>query len=208
MRSSVDLPQPDGPTKTANSPGIDGEIDAVDDLHVAVALDDLLEDDAGRHVFPPSAGPRRQPARRISGWSGPIGSATSAPRVGGMVERGDDFERAARVGASSPAAARPPSSASWKRAICVVKRGGTCCQSREQRRRSAACDRVVARQDLPGIVARRVGARESLSKVTFSKARRRRLISSGEPRVPVSDAERAALHRARRRCAVLDLDRR
>ena len=31
IRSSVDLPQPDGPTKTQNSPSRDGEVDAVQD---------------------------------------------------------------------------------------------------------------------------------------------------------------------------------
>ena len=42
MRSSVDLPQPEGPTKTTNSPSVDLEVDAVDDLDLAEALDDLL----------------------------------------------------------------------------------------------------------------------------------------------------------------------
>ncbi len=32
IRSSVDLPQPDGPTKTTNSPSLDLEIDALDDV--------------------------------------------------------------------------------------------------------------------------------------------------------------------------------
>ena len=45
MRSSVDLPQPDGPTMTTNSPSADLGVDAMDDLvrrgTGAVALDDL-----------------------------------------------------------------------------------------------------------------------------------------------------------------------
>ena len=32
MRSRVDLPQPEGPTKTTNSPAVDVEIDALDHL--------------------------------------------------------------------------------------------------------------------------------------------------------------------------------
>ena len=32
MRSSVDLPQPDGPTNTTNSRSCDIEVDALDDL--------------------------------------------------------------------------------------------------------------------------------------------------------------------------------
>ena len=37
MRSSVDLPQPDGPTNTTNSPERIVEVDAVDHLGGAVA---------------------------------------------------------------------------------------------------------------------------------------------------------------------------
>ena len=32
IRSSVDLPQPEGPTKTTNSLGVDVEVDALDDV--------------------------------------------------------------------------------------------------------------------------------------------------------------------------------
>jgi hypothetical protein len=35
IRSSVDLPQPDGPTKTTNSPSGHVEIDAFDDVEIA-----------------------------------------------------------------------------------------------------------------------------------------------------------------------------
>ncbi len=42
IRRSVDLPQPEGPTKTTNSPSCDVEVDAVDDHRLAVALDDAL----------------------------------------------------------------------------------------------------------------------------------------------------------------------
>ena len=41
MRSSVDLPQPDGPTSTQNSPSRDGDIDRVHDLGRAEALSNL-----------------------------------------------------------------------------------------------------------------------------------------------------------------------
>ena len=58
IRSSVDLPQPEGPTKTANSPGSMREVDAVDHRHGAVVLHHLVEHDAGRHLrFLLSAGP-------------------------------------------------------------------------------------------------------------------------------------------------------
>ena len=43
MRSSVDFPQPEGPTKTVNEPDFDGEIDAVDDLDRLEALADALQ---------------------------------------------------------------------------------------------------------------------------------------------------------------------
>ena len=41
MRSSVDLPQPDGPTNTTNSPALTVEVDAVDDVHPAERLPHL-----------------------------------------------------------------------------------------------------------------------------------------------------------------------
>ena len=41
MRSSVDLPQPDGPTKTHELAVVDLEVDALDDLDVAEALADV-----------------------------------------------------------------------------------------------------------------------------------------------------------------------
>ena len=43
MRSSVDLPQPDGPTKTTNSPFGDRQVDAVDDLDVAERFPDISQ---------------------------------------------------------------------------------------------------------------------------------------------------------------------
>ena len=43
IRSSVDLPQPEGPTKTTNSPSLDVEVGAMDDLEDAEALDDIAE---------------------------------------------------------------------------------------------------------------------------------------------------------------------
>ena len=42
MRSSVDLPQPDGPTKTTNSPSSTVKVDVVQDLGRAEGLGDAL----------------------------------------------------------------------------------------------------------------------------------------------------------------------
>ena len=47
MRSSVDLPQPDGPTSTTNSPSCDREVDAVQDGDGAESLADVLDVDGG-----------------------------------------------------------------------------------------------------------------------------------------------------------------
>ena len=47
MRSSVDLPQPDGPTKTMNSRSFDLEVDALDDFQGAEGLLDVLKFDMG-----------------------------------------------------------------------------------------------------------------------------------------------------------------
>ena len=72
IRSSVDLPQPDGPTTVTNSPPADGERHVVDGLGaVGEHHPDVLEGDAGtgrrgelragmrrrqfRHLRPPSA---------------------------------------------------------------------------------------------------------------------------------------------------------
>ena len=43
MRSSVDLPQPEGPTNTTNSPSAIVEIDAMDDMDIAEGFADALE---------------------------------------------------------------------------------------------------------------------------------------------------------------------
>ena len=61
MRSSVDLPQPEGPTKTTNSPSLDAEVDAVDHLGGAEALDDLAELELS-HARPPRFMASSQPA--------------------------------------------------------------------------------------------------------------------------------------------------
>ena len=47
MRSSVDLPQPDGPTSTVNEPSAIVDVHAVQDLDVAEALLHRLDGDAG-----------------------------------------------------------------------------------------------------------------------------------------------------------------
>ena len=45
-RSAVDLPQPDGPTRTMNSPSCDVQAQLVDGLHAAwVRLFHVIEDD-------------------------------------------------------------------------------------------------------------------------------------------------------------------
>ena len=46
-RSRVDLPQPEGPTKTTNSPSRMSQIDAVDDLCAAKRLAHPSQDDFG-----------------------------------------------------------------------------------------------------------------------------------------------------------------
>ena len=51
--------------------GIDGEVDAVDDLDVAVLLEDVLEDDARGHAKPSGS------QLLYFGCSGPIGKLTS-----------------------------------------------------------------------------------------------------------------------------------
>ena len=43
MRSSVDLPQPEGPSSTTKEPSSIFEVDAVDDFEVAVVLLDVLD---------------------------------------------------------------------------------------------------------------------------------------------------------------------
>ena len=43
MRSRVDFPQPDGPTNTQNAPSVDLQVNAVDDLHVAIPLDHAVQ---------------------------------------------------------------------------------------------------------------------------------------------------------------------
>ena len=59
MRSSVDLPQPDGPTKTTNSPSSIVEVDALDDLgRLAEGLLDAVQLDA-RHDVTPFLSPNR-----------------------------------------------------------------------------------------------------------------------------------------------------
>ena len=58
IRSVVVLPEPDGPSIEKNSPSRDLEIDAGDRDHVAVALHDPLEADAGAST---ARAPRRRP---------------------------------------------------------------------------------------------------------------------------------------------------
>ena len=59
MRSSVDLPQPDGPTSTMNSPSCDVERDVVDRRDaVRVDLGHVLEHDAAQPLLAPSVRPR------------------------------------------------------------------------------------------------------------------------------------------------------
>ena len=51
MRSSVDLPQPDGPTKHDELAVGDVQVDPVDRLHVAVLLHELFELDLSHQYF-------------------------------------------------------------------------------------------------------------------------------------------------------------
>ena len=52
IRSRVDLPQPEGPTKTHELAILDCQVDALDDLDVAIGLVELVQRD-GRHARVP-----------------------------------------------------------------------------------------------------------------------------------------------------------
>ena len=70
MRSSVDLPQPDGPTKTMNSPCLDIQIDAVQNIHRAVGFADIPSEQRPviYSLLPKSSGQTREisaPGRNI-----------------------------------------------------------------------------------------------------------------------------------------------
>ena len=92
--------------------GIDVEVDAVDDLDgrrsalstfsrtTLVAMSQILS-------FTGLRPHRWHASRRISGCPARSASVTSAPRVGRMVDRGDEFERAARIGGGHRQRARP-----------------------------------------------------------------------------------------------------
>ncbi len=57
MRSNVDLPQPDGPTITTNSPSLDRHVDAVQhELFAVVGLFDGVECQCGHAVLALRAG--------------------------------------------------------------------------------------------------------------------------------------------------------
>ena len=64
MASSVDLPQPDGPTSTTNSPFSTLEVDALQHLDGAEALAQLADAER-RHVVPYLIAPWRQAADEI-----------------------------------------------------------------------------------------------------------------------------------------------
>ena len=55
MRSSVVLPQPDGPSSVKNSPSPTVEVDIVDGAHRAEAARDARDDDAA-HLSSPVSG--------------------------------------------------------------------------------------------------------------------------------------------------------
>ena len=176
------------------------EIDAVDDLEVAEALDHLLQDDA-RHRTPPltptlqaaalppnagasshiSDGPRRSAALTAAPvsaeWYRAVTNSSerraSASVTGSGAAR---LEGAVIDAASGPRSATAPASSPASAASIFF---------------ATASD---GRHDRPGIVAGLSRARATLSKVTFSKQRRRRLISFCEPSVAASDDQRAALH--------------
>ena len=77
-RSSVDLPQPDGPTKTQNSPCGDGEVDVLDDVRPAPKrLVDASRGSTSAMVYPFTApAVRPETMRRCS---------TSTSRMSGTV---------------------------------------------------------------------------------------------------------------------------
>ena len=79
MRSSVDLPQPDGPTSTRNSPGGDLERDVVDRVDTAlVDLRHALDGDrAGGHPFTAVEVSERMNVRWANRNASTIGSVTS-----------------------------------------------------------------------------------------------------------------------------------
>ena len=60
-RSSVDLPQPDGPTKTTNSPSSMSRSRGGNDVDVAEALGHLLEYDASHDLLPYFTAPKVRP---------------------------------------------------------------------------------------------------------------------------------------------------
>jgi hypothetical protein len=55
-RSSVDLPQPDGPTRATKRPW-DGEVDVLEGVKGAVVLVDAGDLDLGRHLRAPAVRP-------------------------------------------------------------------------------------------------------------------------------------------------------
>ncbi len=89
MRKSVDLPQPDGPTSTTNSPSAIIDIDAVNDLYRTVVLLDVLDIDGchkrflnlraegGRLPQPPLTAPAVRPAT-ICFWANMVSSSTGS----------------------------------------------------------------------------------------------------------------------------------
>ncbi len=64
MRRVVDLPQPDGPTRTTNSSSRDGKVDAVHHLMPTVALDDFFQLYFGHFAPQPLTPPKVSPAMR------------------------------------------------------------------------------------------------------------------------------------------------
>ncbi len=61
MRSSVDLPQPDGPTRTTNSPSSTLEVDVAEHARRAVALGEFLDAQVGHAEAPYLTAPAVRP---------------------------------------------------------------------------------------------------------------------------------------------------
>ena len=73
MRSSVVLPQPEGPSSVKNSPSRDGDRDVVDGAHGAEGPADAIDRDAGQGQRPPN-----WPAQRVAWMMSLIFSSVSA----------------------------------------------------------------------------------------------------------------------------------
>src|SRR5690606_21562619 len=146
IRSSVDFPQPEGPTKTTNSPGSTSRSTPCTTCtspyflktFCRTTLVDMLGD------------PLRQPAR-IFGMVRPDGKPHLLVRMRRMIHRRDDFECAARIRArhrqfadtrQSIVEARHLRGEAWRDGRPVLEQGYDLCRGR-----------IVLGDDRPGLGA-------------------------------------------------------